>query len=252
MLEGDIQIRQDFALGHQRDDFIHMRVRVDIVQAHPGAQLAQLFAQLGHPCAHRAALPEAGAVFDVHAVGAGVLRHHQQLFGAALDQRFGFFQHFMHRPAVQIAAQTGDDAEGAAVITAFRNFQIGIVARGELDASSRHQVHERIVRLGQVLVDVVHHLAGGVWAGHGQHRGVHVGDHLAVVARAQTAGDDHLAVFVQRLADGVQRFGHGRINKATGVDHHQVGAIVAGGDFIAFGAQSGEDVFRVNQRLGTA
>ena len=77
----------------------------------------------------------------------------------------------MHRPAVQIAAQTGDDAEGAAVITAFRNLQIGIVARGEFDASGRHQVHERIVRLGQVLVDVVHHLAGGVWAGDGQHRG---------------------------------------------------------------------------------
>ena len=46
--------------------------------------------------------------------------------------------------------------------------------------------------------------------------------------RAETSGDDHLAVFGQRFADGIQRLIDGGIDEAAGVDHHQVGGAIAG------------------------
>ena len=55
-------------------------------------------------------------------------------------------------------------------------------------------------------------------------------------AGAQTAGDDDLAVLGQRLADGIERFGHCIIDEAAGVDDDQVGAFVLRGNAVAFGA----------------
>ena len=42
MLERDVEIGQDLALGHQRDDLVDMRIGIDVVQPHPGAELAEL------------------------------------------------------------------------------------------------------------------------------------------------------------------------------------------------------------------
>src|SRR5207253_8938463 len=85
VLERDVQVRQDFSGGHQRDQLIDVRVRVNIVQANPDAEAAQRFAQFSHAGFNRCAVPEAGAIFDVDTVGAGVLRNHQQLFDAGFD-----------------------------------------------------------------------------------------------------------------------------------------------------------------------
>src|SRR5262249_31458909 len=41
MLKRNIEIGQDLALCHQRDDLVHVRVWVDIMQPHPGAELAK-------------------------------------------------------------------------------------------------------------------------------------------------------------------------------------------------------------------
>jgi hypothetical protein len=57
--------------------------------------------------------------------------------------------------------------------------------------------------------------------------------------RAQTTGHDHLAILVQRLANGVQRFFHRRINETAGVDDDQIGIIVTGRNLIPFGTQPG-------------
>ena len=71
------------------DNVIDARVRVHVVQPHPGAvrlrQLAQGLHQLQHARLHRPAVEEAGAVLDVDAVGRGVLADHQQLLHAALE-----------------------------------------------------------------------------------------------------------------------------------------------------------------------
>ena len=85
MLKRNIQVRQHFALRHQRDYFIHMGIGVDVMQAHPDTEFAQRAYQFGHARLERLAVPKAGAVFHIHAIGAGVLRDDQQL----LHARFG-------------------------------------------------------------------------------------------------------------------------------------------------------------------
>ena len=44
VLEGDVEVGEDLALRHQRDDVVDMRIGIDVVQPHPGAELAQRLA----------------------------------------------------------------------------------------------------------------------------------------------------------------------------------------------------------------
>jgi hypothetical protein len=136
------------------------------------------------------------------------------------------------------------------VVAAFGNLQVGVVAGRELDALGRQQVDEGIVRLGQVLVHLVHDLLGGVGAGDGQH--LRVGRHHHVFLGTEAAGDDDLAVLVEGFADGVEGFLHRGVDEAAGVDDHEVGAFVGRRDLVALGPQTGEDVFGVDQGLGAA
>ena len=69
---------------------------------------------------------------------------------------------------------------------------------------------------------------------------------------AEAAGDHHLAVLGDGLADRLQQFLPGADQKAAGVDHHDIGAVVARGDLVAFGAQPGDDALGIDQRLGAA
>ncbi|MNT72138.1 hypothetical protein D3C72_2107090 [compost metagenome] len=92
-------------------------------------------------------------------------------------------------------------------------------------------------------------------AGHSQHAGVHLAHHVAaIVARAgtQAAGDDDLAVFGQRFADGVQAFLDRIVNEAAGVDDDQIRALEGLGGFITLGAQLREDQLGIGQGLGAA
>ncbi|MNT86623.1 hypothetical protein D3C72_2269330 [compost metagenome] len=73
-----------------------------------------------------------------------------------------------------------------------------------------------------------------------------------ILLRTQAAGDDDLAVLGQRLADGVQALLHGLVDKAAGIDHDQVGAVIGAADGIALGAQLGDDLLGVDQGLGAA
>jgi hypothetical protein len=58
-------------------------------------------------------------------------------------------------------------------------------------------------------------------AGDGEHRRVRGLDDVALGAEA--AGDDHLAVLGQRLADGVERLFDRGIDEAAGIDDDQIG-----------------------------
>ncbi len=86
MLEGDVEIGQDLALRHERDDLIDMRVGIDVVQADPGAELAELLGEVEEARANLAILPQARLILQVDAVGAGVLRDDQDLLHAGFDQ----------------------------------------------------------------------------------------------------------------------------------------------------------------------
>jgi hypothetical protein len=152
--------------------------------------------------------------------------------------------------ADQFSAHRGDDAEAAAVVAAFGNLQIGVVARSQLDALGRYQVDQRVVVLAWW-----HHLVNGIEdllillrAGHRKHAGVHVAD--CAFFHAHAASHDHFAVFCQGFTDHFQRLGLGAVDKATGVNHHHVGVLVGGHHFITFHAQLGQDAFGVHQCLG--
>jgi len=76
------------------------------------------------------------------------------------------------------------------------------------------------------------------------------GDVLGLGAHA--AGDDDLAVLVQRLPDGIERLRLGGIEKTAGVDDDQIRALVLARQLIALGAQPRDDAFGIDQRLGAA
>jgi hypothetical protein len=250
VLEGDIQVRQHLALGHQRNDGIDVRVGVDVVQPDPDAELAERARQIDEPGLDRLPAPGDAAILQVAAVGAGVLGDHQQFLHAAAHQRLGLFHHLVERPAGELAAQVRDDAEAALVVAALGDLQVRIVARREADPLRRQQVDVRIVRLGQVLVHRCQHGLVLVRAGDGEQLGVLRQDALGVGAEA--AGDDDAAVLLHRLVDGLQGFVDRGFDEAAGVDHDEVGAGVVGRDVIAAQLELGDDAFGIDQCLGAA
>src|SRR6185437_5744529 len=124
----------------------------------------------------------------------------------------------------QIAAQLRDDAEGAAVIAALGNLEIRVVPRRQLDAFWRHQIEEGIVLRRQRAMYGVEYALVLLRSGNGEHAGVHFGDGLRL--RAHAAGDDDLAVLLERAADRLERFRLGAVEEAAGVDDDQIGALV--------------------------
>jgi hypothetical protein len=96
-----------------------MGVGIDVVQPHPSAQLAQFSRQISDVATHLAILPPVHIVFTIKAIGAGVLRDHEQFLDPSLNQFFSLAQHRMGRTAGEFAAHVGDDAELALVIAAF-------------------------------------------------------------------------------------------------------------------------------------
>jgi len=96
----------------------------------------------------------------------------------------------------------------------------------------------------------VQHLFVLVRAGDGQNAGVMFADIIRLGPEA--AGHDHLAVFLQRLADGIKAFGLGGIKEPAGVHNHRICAGIIGRHAVAFGAQARQNTFAVDKRLGAA
>jgi len=66
------------------------------------------------------------------------------------------------------------------------------------------------------------------------------------------AGGAPPAETFRRLADCVERFVHGLVDEAAGVDDNEVRRVVRRRDFVAFGAQLRKDALGVHERLGAA
>ncbi len=220
------------------------------MQPHPYPEFTECRRQFRDARSNRACTPDARAVAQVHTVSARVLGNHEQLFHARFDELFRFFQNLLDRTTYQIAAHRRNDAEAAAVVAALGDLEVGVVPRREAYPLWRDKVEKRIMRLGQVCVHRLHHLCLRVRTGNREHRGMRASHDIALGAEA--AGHDDPAVLVQGLADRCQRFLDRRVDKAAGVDHHQVGIGVLTDNFIALGAQLRQDVLRIDQRLGTA
>ena len=134
------------------------------------------------------------------------------------------------------------------MVAALGNLQVRVMSRGQFDTLRRHQIHERIVRPREMGVDRRHDVLAGVRSGHRQHARMQVAHYVAL--RTQTAGHDHPAVFGQRLADDLQRFRHRRVDKTTGIHHHQIRRLIRGYQIVTLGSQTSQDLFGIHQRLG--
>ena len=62
MLKRNVEVGEDFALGHQANHVIDMRVRVDVVQSDPGSEVAERLAEIEEPGGEIAAFPWARGV----------------------------------------------------------------------------------------------------------------------------------------------------------------------------------------------
>jgi hypothetical protein len=95
VLERDIQVRQDLAGRHEGNDVVHARIRIDVVQPHPGpvglGNVAKCLHQFKHPRLDRLAVPEAGSVTHIDAIGRRVLADDQQFLHAAFEQGLASF-----------------------------------------------------------------------------------------------------------------------------------------------------------------
>jgi hypothetical protein len=252
VLERNVEVGQDAPFRHQRDDLVHVRVRVDVMQPYPGAQLAQPAAQVEEARLVFAVAPAAGRVLQVRAVGAGVLRDDEQLLHPGLHQLLALGEHLGDRAAGEPPAHGRDDAEAALVVAALGDLQVRVMPRRELDALRRQQVEEGIVRGRHRGVHRLHHPGVVLRLGDGQHLREFLADDVALRPLAKAARDDDLAVLGQRLADGPERLLHGGVDEAAGVDQDHVGLVVAGHGLVALGPQLREDPLGIHQRLGTA
>ena len=225
-----------------------MRVGIDVVQPHPRAELAQRLRQLEKARFQRLAFPRALGVLDVETVGAGVLTDDEQLLDAGFHEAFGLEHDVCGRAARQATPQRGNDAERAAIVAAFGDFQIGVVPGCQMQPFRRHEIEERIVQGWQRVVDGLHHRLVLVGTRDREHAGVCGAD--AALLDAETTRDDDAAVGGDGLSDGVQAFLLSRVEKPAGVHQHHVGAGIVGDELIALRPQARDDAFAVDQRLG--
>jgi hypothetical protein len=128
MLEGDVEIRQHAAIGHQRQHTIDMRIGIDIVETHPDAERAERLGQTQEPRLVLLAAPRTHGIAEIEAVGAGVLRDDEKLLDAGGDQPLGLAHHVAQGTALEPPAQCWDDAEAATIVAAFGDLHIGVMA----------------------------------------------------------------------------------------------------------------------------
>ena len=132
------------------------------------------------------------------------------------------------------------------MVAPFGDLQVGIVTGRQLDTVRGNQALERIVRgFGHISVHMFEHLLIGVRPGDLQHLGVDGAD--LIFLGAQAAGDDHLAILGQCLANCFQGFLYGTVDKAAGIDDDQFGIVITVDHIVPFGTQLGQNSLRVDQ-----
>ena len=118
VLERNIEVREDLPLSHQRNNAVHHRVRVHVVEADPETETAKLNAEVLKTRMHGAAARERELIAEVGTVGRRVLRDHHDFLHAVFLQAPGFAHDGVHRAGVKLAAELRNDAERAVIVAA--------------------------------------------------------------------------------------------------------------------------------------
>ena len=227
MLNGDIQIFDDFRLGgHHVHEFVVNFIGIDIV--HPNPLEPVDFAKLPQKLGQQA--PVAG---QIGAVAAGILGHHDELLHAVGGQEPGLIEHIVHLPAAVFAPQGGNDAVGAVVVAALGDLDKGIMPGGGQDSAglllrriNGTEFADRIIRKKCLNGRNDFRIASGA------EKAVHLGhflQDLLLIPLGQAAGHQNFSDFPLRLQgprhqDVVNCLGFRRIDESAGVDDHHIAA----------------------------
>ena len=197
----------------------------------------------------------------VESVAAGVLRHNDQFFHAVGCKLLCFLYQFLHRAGAVFAAQLGDDAEGAPIVAALRDFQISIIFRCCENPA--------VFRLGGVdVVEALVTLAGQNLSNGIRNIVIRTGSkdtinfrqflqNFFLIALGQTAGhknllDSALCLQLRHGQNVVDSLCLGGLNKAAGVDNNEFCAVRVGADLIACLPQQPEHMFGIDLIFGAA
>ena len=253
MLERDVDVAHD-VLGPPDglDELVAPMGGVRVEQADPEVplDLVQLAEERGERLAlggvDLAARVRTRVGPAVHAEVGGVLGDQVDLLDALGDELAGFLDDGFDRAAAVTAADAGDDAEGAGVVAAFGDLDVGRVTRREAEARG---VEVRDVRRG-----LGQELGHAGFAAHDlMDDGDDVGDLVeadesvdlgeldaafgalddgegALVALRHAAGDDELLALlaggglaVAHLVDGLERLVLRGVDEGAGIDDDHVG-----------------------------
>jgi hypothetical protein len=190
------------------------------------------------------------------------LRNKEEFFNPFGDELFCFASDGFDSAASVFAPHLRDDAEGAGVITAFGDFDVGEVFWGEAPAGG--------IEVGDVNGQVVgHEVFGGRACGPSEDTAYNGGDFFELVeadegidfgefpgefggeALGHAACDDEAligaatmeATIAVGLEDGGDAFGFGRVDEGAGINDKDVGFGGVGGEFHAGGAKVAEHNF---------
>ncbi len=207
---------------------------------------------------------QAVAQAEVFAVKGGVLSDEGDFADARGGQVRGFARDRLQPPAAEFSAQLRDDAEGAGMVAALIDLDVGGVARRREDARRLVlvEIRDRVARfrIFRALAEVAAARRQDLLDFAGADHGVDFGNlraNLFAVTFGQAAGDDEFLGAAEFLVlghfeDGFDRFLLRRGDEAAGVDDEDVGFIGPPRDFVAGARQNAHHHLAVDEVLGAA
>jgi hypothetical protein len=185
-------------------------------------------------------LRQAVAQAEVFAVRSGVLADQGDFAGAGSGKIFRFAYHRFKSAAAELSAQLRNDAEGAGVIAAFRDFDVRGVLRSGEDARCQIVIEKRRRRHGHDAHIPVNGFNDALDFAGADDR-VDFGnllENLVAIAFDQASSNDQFfgraEFFVfGHFQNGVDGFFLRGFDEAAGVDDQDVGFVGARGQFVA-------------------
>ena len=196
---------------------------------------------------------------QVFAVGSGVLADQCDFAGSAGRQIFRFAHHGFKAPAAKRAAQLWNDAEGAGVVAALSNFDVGLMLWSGQDARGQ-VVIQKCRRLRGKNFQVAFHGFDDAFDFPGTHDGVHFRNlfqNLLAEALHQASGNNQFLsgaefLVLSHFQNRVDGFFLRGFNKTAGVDHEDLRIIGARREFVAFAGKNAHHHLAVDEVFGAA
>ncbi len=251
VLEGDVEVRDETRLApHQAEQLDVERGRIGVQEANPGKGRA------GEQGFHQPQQPVPAEV-EVLAVAGGVLGDQAELDRAGGLQGARLGDQALDGPAAEAAAPVRDRAEGAGVVAAFGDLEIGVAARRQQAGRGvvEDQVGGRRRRWAAAELDDRLDLAQLIERDEAVDLR-NLPQQLLAVAVDHATRDQELrhppTLARCDLEDGVDRLPLGLIDEGAGVDDHGLGPVEVGRHLVSRPAELAQEDLRVHQVLGAA